>query len=252
MKLIHSFNLDALQAGIAINDDVPGHYYLLLDGALKPNLLRQLNKSGLPWLSVFTQNQDDLADLMAVSPLLLEWTPPQWPVVCYLLAYCDGLPMVSVWHSPEPLPQLAARLQPWCVVNADGSFFNLRYPDTRRLYDLDGILDEEQRGQFFGPAWRCLLPSRDGTGWQALHMATVAGEFAEKVVLSTSQTSQLIRAAETDEILYQLQFHSRINPHVLADCHPMAEAALRQADAQGIMDSHLRMNQCLAAIHSSN
>ncbi|BAK75953.1 mitochondrial ribosomal protein L55-like protein [Pseudogulbenkiania sp. NH8B] len=250
MKLIHSFDLEVLQENISAKDCDAGHHYLLLDGVLKPKLLHKLNKTGLPWLSVFTQSQNGPVELMAASPLLLEWFPSYWLEICKLLEFCDGLPMVSVWHSPEELPQLAARLYPWCVVDADGSFFNLRYPDTRRLLDLDRILNEEQRGQFFGPAWHCLLPNRNGKGWLALEMARFAGQVAEKVALSTSQTRQLIRGAETDEVLYQLHFHSRINPLVLADCHPATEGALLQADLLGVTDGQARMARCLDAIQA--
>lgn len=189
---------------------------------------------------------------MAVSPLLVEWSPTDWTEVCQLLAFCDGLPMVSIWHSPEALSQLAARLQPWCVVDADGSFFNLRFPDSRRLEDLGRILGDEQRGQFFGPANCCLLPNRNGKGWLALEMAKVAGEAAEKVALTATQTCQLIRAAEADEMLYQLHFHSHINPPVLADCYPAVAMVLQQADEQGVMDSHLRMTRSLDAIQSGS
>lgn len=252
MKLIHSFDLEALQASIASGDAESSRHYLLLDGALKPKLLPRLNKSGLPWLSIFTLDRNDQEELMAVSPLLVEWSLADWAGVCQLLAFCDGLPMVSIWHSPEALPQLAARLQPWCVVDADGSFFNLRFPDSRRLEDLGRILSDEQRGQFFGPANCCLLPNRNGKAWLALEIAKTAGVVAEKVVLTATQTCQLIRAAETDEMLYQLHFHSRINPPVLADCYPAVAVALQQADELGVMDSHLRMTRCLDAIQSES
>lgn len=251
MKLIHSFDLEALQASIASGHADSSHHYLLLDGALQPKLLPRLNKSGLSWLSIFTLDRNDQEELMAVSPLLVEWSPADWTEVCQLLAFCDGLPMVSIWHSPEALPQLAARLQPWCVVDADGSFFNLRFPDSRRLEDLGRILSDEQRGQFFGPANCCLLPNRNGKGWLALEMAKTAGAVAEKVVLTATQTCQLIRAAEADEILYQLHFHSRINPPVLADCYPAAERALQQADREGVDAPDERYMRCMAALRAT-
>lgn len=251
MKLIHSFDLAALQNHLPNSEHAAINQYLLLDGSQQARLLRAVKKCGQPWISVFTQNSDGLEELMAVSPILVQFWLGNWPIMQALLEPCDGLPMVSLWQTPESLSQLAQRLEPWCVVDADGTFFNLRYPDTRRLRDLDALLNAEQRRQFYGPSKSCLIPDRLGKGWHELQMPDRSAEPAEKVVLDTIQTNALISAAEADEILYQLHFHSRIQPAVLADCHASTVQALEQADAQGIDDASQRMAACHSFIQST-
>ncbi|MEN7431962.1 DUF4123 domain-containing protein [Chromobacterium sp. TRC.1.1.SA] len=249
MKLIHSFDIEGL-SGLLQQHGPLGedqHQYLLFDGALNPKLLQHLRRSGAPWRSVFTQSDDGDEQLMAASPLLMEWQAFQQAEAERLLRQCDGLPMVSVWRSKESLPELAARLLPWCVVKADDQHFNLRFPDTRRLEDIVGVLDDEQGGQFFGPATLCAAPSRFG-GWKTLPLPSKAEPPAEKVKLSAEQTLALIRAGEPDETLFQLQFHRAIHPAVLADCHPMVEKALAVADKNGVDAPDDRYQCCLDAL----
>ena len=248
MKLIHSLDLASLQNCLFSNARDGINQYLLLDGSQQPRLLRSLKKDGHPWISVFTQNQNGLDELMAVSPIFAELQPDNGSS---MLTLCDGLPMISLWQTPENLNQLAQRLEPWCVVDADGTYFNLRYPDTRRLRDLDAVFTEEQRRQFYGPATSCLIPDRLGKGWHALQMPDHSSDPAEKVVLDTIQTNALISTAEADEILYQLHFHSRIQPAVLADCHASAVQALQQADQQGIINPNQRMLACQALTNTN-
>ncbi|MCD4487310.1 DUF4123 domain-containing protein [Chromobacterium vaccinii] len=249
MKLIHAFDIEALfnllqQRGPF---DEEQHQYLLFDGALNPKLLQQLRRSGFLWRSVFTQSDDGDEQLMAASPLLMEWQASQQASVERLLMQCDGLPMVSVWHSTESLPELAARLLPWCVVKADDQHFNLRFPDTRRLKGIVGVLDDEQRGQFFGPATLCAAPTRFGA-WETLTLPREPLEAADKVTLNAEQTLALIRDGEEDETLFQLQFHRAIRPNVLADCYPVVEQALSQADKNGIDAPDDRYQSCLDAL----
>ncbi|AXE30508.1 DUF4123 domain-containing protein [Chromobacterium phragmitis] len=249
MKLIHSFDAEALAA--LLQKDAPFseslQQYLLLDGALNPGLLKHIRRSGMPWLSVFTQSDDGDEQLMSASPLLVQWEELRHAQIQRLLMQCDGMPMVSVWRSPESLPELAARLLPWCVVKADDQHFNLRFPDTRRLVDIVGVLDDEQRGQFFGPAVLCVVPTRFGA-WETLAMPREALPPADKAVLNAEQTLALIRAGEADETLYHMQFHRAIRPEVLADCHPAVEQALSQADKNDVDAPDERYQCCLDAL----
>lgn len=249
MKLIHSFDAAVLEHLLTQQDGINDYSYLLLDGALKPKLLHRLRASGLPWRSVFTQSDDGVEELMAASPLLAQFEMASFVQVRRLLEFCDGMPMVSVWRTPEGLIELAQRLLPWCVVKADDQYFNLRFPDTRRLLDIVGVLDDEQRTQFFGPASLCLRPLREG-GWLNLHVPVSEEKPADKVELDQGQTLALIRAGEADETLHQLQFHSHISPAVLADCYPVAERALQQADREGVDAPDERYMRCMAALRA--
>lgn len=250
MKYIHSFDWAELERRLAAVAEMPAHNsYLLLDGAQNPDLLRRLRASGLPWLSVFTQSDDGGKELMAASPLLAQFDPAFPEPLRRLLTFCDGMPMLSVWLSPESLSELAQRLLPWCVVKADDLHFNLRYPDTRRLPDIVAVQDAEQRGQFFGPASLCLLPARAG-GWHSLPLPTRALPPADKVVLDQAQTLALIRAGEADETLYQMHFHRYITPEVLADCYPAVERALSQADLEGQEEPDQRFERCMDALRA--
>lgn len=247
MKLIHSFDLATLQQLLQQPDNSSGNDYLLLDGALNPAILRRVRRSGLPWLSIFTQSNDGSDDLMAASPLLVQFDALAFEPVSKLLSHCDGMPMASLWRSPESLQALAQRLYPWCVVKADDMYFNLRYPDTRRLKDIVAVLNDTQHQQLFGPATRCLLPLRGG-GWECLPVSSSDMAAAEKVELDQAQTLALIRAGEADETLYQLQYHSHISPAVLADHYPSVESALQQADRAGLHAPDSRFTHCLAAL----
>ncbi len=248
MSLIHPLNLSALQALLETHAQEGVQAYLLLDGALAPRLLKAVKKSRLPWCSVFTQSDQGPDDLLSVSPLLVACSAQDSASLHTLLTPFAGLPLASVWHTPESLHALAARLRPWCVVEADGSFLNLRYPDARRLRDLDRVLDDTQRAQFFGPAHGCHVPDRYGEGWHPLSLPAQSHAPALKVVLDAAQTHALIRAAEADEILFQLHFHQRIQPAVLADAYPATETALLLADAQNQDSIPQRIAACLAAL----
>lgn len=250
MKLIHSFDVAELEQLLAQQAEENDNSYLLLDGALNPKVLRRLRASGLPWLSVFTQSDDGVEELMAASPLLAQFEMESFVQLCRLLEFCDGMPMVSVWRTPENLIELAQRLLPWCVVKADDQHFNLRFPDTRRLLDIVGVLSDEQHAQFFGPASLCLLPLREG-GWLNLPVPVCEEKPANKVELDQIQTLALIRAGEADETLFQMQFHSHIAPAVLADCYPVAERALQQADREGVDAPDERYMRCMAALRAT-
>ncbi|MDN0074499.1 DUF4123 domain-containing protein [Crenobacter sp. SG2303] len=184
---------------------------------------------------------------MAASPILVQFGMASFAQVHRLLGFCDGMPMASVWRTSESLSEFVQRLLPWCVVKADDQYFNLRFPDTRRLLDIVGVLSDEQRAQFFGPASLCLLPLREG-GWSCLPVPVSAEPPTDKVELDQAQTRALIRAGEADETLYQLHFHSHIAPAVLADCYPVAKRALQQADREGVDAPAERYMRCMAAL----
>jgi hypothetical protein len=73
-----------------------------------------------------------------------------------VLRLTDGWLMLSLIVTLESLDEMAQRLHPWCLVNADGQSFVFRFPDTRRLPCVVEVLTPEQHGAFFGPvlAWR--------------------------------------------------------------------------------------------------
>jgi hypothetical protein len=58
--------------------------------------------------------------------------------------------MVSAIVTLETFVELVDRLAAWCVVEVDDQYFNFRFPDTRRLPDILGVLKPEQIGALLG------------------------------------------------------------------------------------------------------
>lgn len=220
---------------------------LLLDGALNPDILKLLRRHQLPWFSVFAQGQSGDKTLLKASPLLLPCPDTGSPALRQLLEACNGLPMVSIWVTPERVEQLGERLHPWCVVKADDQYFNLRFPDTRRLPDIAAVLTPEQSAQLFGPASHCVYLGRDGQ-WQVLRHDGQNAAPAPKVELDAPQTLALIRAAEADETLHLLRRNSQ-----LPDCTPQIQyqclhETLNQADRAHIQAPDARYTLCQQAL----
>lgn len=185
--------------------DLPArHVHLLLDAAHHPHLLK------LPELRLFTyinlfQQAGISGDVEghALSPILLEARLEQLADLLRLIGQCDGLPMLSLWHTSESLEQLASRLLPWCIVSTDAQLLMLHFADTRILPALAVELDTLQRGQFFGSAHAVMYQHRDGL-FHSIALPDTPQTCAEKVSLTEAQVHALLKAGEADGTLHIL------------------------------------------------
>ncbi len=232
--------LDALQDKAAwIRNAWPdAHVFALLDCAFSESSYAAILKHSLPSRSLYDLSETPSRDLQAVSPTLILLTPetaPQWREV---LRLTDGWPMLSLIVTPESLDELAQRLSPWCIVNADGQPFVFRFPDTRRLPAIVDVLTPEQHGAFFGPAiaWHYRTRSAE---WAELPLPATPVPAADYVKLDTQQCARLVNDSEADAIMAHLNVNepTTLLPYHPAAAHQLVSQALKRADRYGIADT---------------
>lgn len=214
------------------------HVFALLDCAFAERAHTVIRKQQLPSRSLFDLSENPSHELQAVSPTLVPLTPdagPQWRDV---LRLTDGWPMLSLILTPESLDELALRLSPWCIVNADGQSFVFRFPDTRRLPAIVDTLTPEQHGAFFGPAraWRYRTRSAQ---WADLPLPAIPLPTADQVKLDARQCAQLIKDSEADEIMAYLSVNEPtvMLPYHPAAAHKLVTQGLKGADRYDIADA---------------
>jgi hypothetical protein len=221
--------LEKLDTALASSPGCMDTHCLLIDGVFVPGLHNSITKAvgsaphllfrGLPGFNDRTRD---------VSPFVLEY-PFFNLALKATLQSCSGWPMVSVITTNETCADLAKRLAAWCVVDADGQYLNLRFPDTRRLGDIVSILDETQRASFLGPisAWRVI--GRDGI-WQEIKLGVPNVAATVEPCLSPSQVVALIECSEADTILSQA-WYLNLQPKAVAKSvqYSIIELALAQA-----------------------
>jgi hypothetical protein len=232
--------LDALQDEIASirNTRPDAHVFALLDCAFAESTYAAILKHGLPSRSLYDLSETPSRDLQAVSPTLIPLTPetaPQWRDV---LRLTDGWPMLSLIVTPESLDELALRLSPWCIVNADGQPFVFRFPDTRRLSAIVDVLTPEQHGAFLGPAIAWQYRTRSAT-WAELPLPVTPLPAADYVKLDAQQYARLISDSEADAIMSHLNVNEppTLLPYHPAAAHELVSRALKRADRYGIADA---------------
>ncbi|GJI94495.1 hypothetical protein RugamoR57_12130 [Duganella caerulea] len=239
---------DALHASL---QDREGNVCLLVDGVHNELFYPTLKKSvGFRYLSLYATAPAADEETLGLAPILVQYSGEhrkQWDA---LLELTDGRPALSIIVTPESIEQLAARLIPWCVVDADGYTLALSFADTRILPALADALTPEQRGQFVGPAlqWRCT--GRDAS-WLELSLpapmpSEQAAPPADKVQLSAQQVAALMAASEADSIAYQFaQYISKpLAAYAAYDAHALIEQWLRVADRVQIEGNRDRFALC--------
>jgi hypothetical protein len=181
------------------------HIYALVEGVFDETCYPLLKRCGqLPFAALYGNMPGADDETLGVSPLVVEYAEAGRATWDALLKKTDGQPALSLIVSPEPLALLAARLEPWCIVNAAGYTLGLSFADIRILPELCKVLTPLQLAQFCGPAlhWQYVARSAD---WCALSLPASAAPPAPEVELDEQQCAQLISAAEADGVLYQLR-----------------------------------------------
>lgn len=203
--LINSFPADWKDALHASLRDSDGFIYALVEGVHNEALYQKLKKMDGPrYLPLYETAPSADDETLGLGPILVQYGDEyrkQWDS---LLEMTNGLPGLSIIVSPEQMHELAARLIPWCVVDADDYTLALSFADTRILPALVEALDVQQRGEFLGRATRWTYPGRDAA-WLTL---TLQPELAlppgKKVSLTAQQVAALMAASEADGVAYQM------------------------------------------------
>lgn len=194
---------ETLDASLRASD---GFIYALVEGVHNEAFYRKLKKlDGPRYQPLYATAPSADEETLGLGPILVQYGDEfhkQWNA---LLEMTDGLPALSIIVSPETMNELAARLIPWCVVDADDYAVALSFADTRILPALVDALDVRQRGEFLGPATRWFYPGRDAIWRELPAQPEQTLPPAEKVTLTAQQVSALMAAAEGDSIVYQMR-----------------------------------------------
>ncbi|NGZ85331.1 DUF4123 domain-containing protein [Duganella aceris] len=239
---------ETLHASLA---DARGAIYALVDGVHNELFYQQLKKAGcFHYESLYSTAPSADEETLGLAPILVQYSDEhrnQWDA---LIELTNGLPALSIIISPEPIEQMAARLIPWCVVDADGYTLALSFADTRILPALVNALTPQQRGQLFGPASLWSYPGRDAE-WQRLSVKSEnALPPAEKVELSAHQISALMASSEADSIAFQFGQHisKPLVAYTPAESHTMIRQWLQLADRAQIDGNQDRFALCAVGL----
>lgn len=227
-----------------------GFRYALIDCAFAPQC-HQLIKSHLgsgSWRSLYENMPGASDEAIRHSPVLLNIDAVERPLLDRVLLLTNGLPMLSFIRSNEPLESLFERLSPWCIVNADGQYFVLRFPDTRRLPDVLAALSPLQQMAFCGPEATWNFRRRDASWSSFLAPGKMASTSLAPCapVLDGDQCAVLIAGSEADEVIANLlqlspAYEAQHRPSVL---HALAVCGLAAADAMQFDTVAQRMRLC--------
>jgi len=244
--------IDALFADDGpLASDAEGSRYALIDCAFAPQC-HQLLKShlGSGSLRSLYENMPGASDeAIRHSPVLLNIDAVERPLLDRVLQLTDGLPMLSFIRSVELIESLFERLSPWCIVNADGQYFVLRFPDTRRLPDVLAALSPLQQMAFCGPGTTWHFRQRDASWNIFLAPGRAAASTSLPpcaLVLDGDQCAALIAGSEADEVVANLlqlspTYEAKHSPSVL---HALATCGLAAANAMQFDTVAQRMRLC--------
>lgn len=235
---------EALHASL---QDCAENVYALVDGVHNESFYRQLKKAEcFRYQSLYASAPAADEETLGLAPILVQYSGAHHKKWDALMELTDGMPALSIIVTPEPIEQLAARLAPWCVVDADGYTLALAFADTRILPALVAALMPEQRGQLLGPALRWRYTGRDAC-WQELPVEPEqALPPADQVELTAQQVAALMAASEVDSMVFQFgQYISKpLAAYAAHEAHAMIVQWLRVADRVRIEGHQDRLALC--------
>ncbi|WP_143450365.1 DUF4123 domain-containing protein [Janthinobacterium sp. BJB446] len=228
------------------------YIYALIDGVFDESCYPLLKRARhLRYEALFAGTPCADEETLTVSPLLVEFYDAGRFTWERLLEKANGHPALSLIVTPEPLQQLAARLAPWCIVDAADYTVALSFADTRILPQLFKTLTAQQLGQFCGPAHHWQYVTRKGD-WDDLILPAEALPAAVDISLSEQQCAQLMRAAEGDGILFQVRATSPrlLEPHAAEQAHALVEYWLGCADHARLETPPDRLDVCIFGLEN--
>lgn len=254
--VINEFAEDVVDQLLTMVGNSPHACHLLIDGVFLPSITSVVKRWPTPVAdryALFCERAHGDANSLAASPWLLPITGDT-SALRELVARCNRLPAVTLIRSPSDINTLLRRLKRWTVVNCGGMHFNFRYPDTRRLPGIYGVLTDAQRSTLFADdAWSFI--GRDGR-WHHLppytapvKTGTVAVDDVADPELSDPQFAALLADSEADEQLAAIWQDLPENSLVRTssrpeEVHAWATSALAQANRLSITDIPERTRLC--------
>lgn len=228
------------------------HIYALVDGVFDESCYPLLKRAQhLRYEALFAGTPCADEETLTVSPLLVEFRDAGRFTWERLLEKANGHPALSLIVTPEPLQQLAARLAPWCIVDAADYTVALSFADTRILPQLFKTLTAQQLGQLCGPAHHWQYVARNGD-WGDLTLPGEVLPAAVGISLSEQQCAQLMRAAEGDGVLFQVRATSPrlLEPHTAEQAHALVEYWLGCADHARLETPPDRFDVCIFGLEN--
>lgn len=244
--LTDPFHVDWLTDLMAHHASVPAgaNLHLLIDGAFRPGLFRELDKEPLVLFESLPSCSEETRD---VSPFVVQFEPNDRSL-CRLLCRCNGFPMVSAITTFETAEKLSERLAAWCIVEADDQRFNFRFSDTRRLPDIFRVLTDQQRGEISGNAVAWRFVGRNGE-WNEIAYPLTPGEFAvtARAKLDENQFKRLVSDSEPDEMWARLEYRGVTTHLPPSQRHAVLSSALSLVHERKI-DGNDTVRWCAASL----
>lgn len=194
-------------------------HYLLLDGVHHPKTYDLLIEKNHTFVSLFANKPSIQTEILRFSPLLVDVSDQNHSSWMSIVERCSGLPMLSMLVTKEPLLALQSRLTKYTTANNGDDFYNVRYPDTRRLLGFLKILTLSQQTEFKGPTILWLYVDRKGH-WQKLPLNPIPASLKapkDYFVMTNKKLELWLEDAELDGILYEI---SQQTPELLAPYKP--------------------------------
>lgn len=224
-----------------------GFVYALVDGVHNEAVYQKLKKMDyLLYQPLYATAPSADEETLGLGPILVQYSNmyrKRWDAI---LDLTNGRPALSIIVTPEPMDRLAARLIPWCVVDADAYTVALSFADTRVLPTLVEALGDQQRGEFLGPATRWIYPGRDAAWLPMMVEPEKALPAPVKVALTAQQVSALMTASEPDSIAYQMSQYigKPLAGYTPFDAHVMISRWLQVADHVKLESNRDRFALC--------
>lgn len=238
---------------IWINDpslaDGEARLSVLIDGAQCEGALRLVQRTDLTYRALFAVLGAANADVLALSPLLVEYRPGDTAAWIRLMQLGDGYASSTLLISHESIEDLARRLAAWCRVDADGQFLLLRMADARVLATLLDILPAAPRAELLGPTIRIAPMARDGV-WRDIAVQPAEAPAASRVTLDAQCCARLLAATEADEMYAQIRALSptHLDGRLPETNYRAIRQALVDAERDGVQQPADRLARCLTAL----
>ncbi|MFC0337342.1 protein of unknown function [Kushneria avicenniae] len=177
--------------------------YFLMDAAFNKDAVLPFLRTHVAqehWYALYADAPNASDRVLAVSPILMTLRNLPRDLLIELFRLTDGMPMLSLIITPEPMTALIERLSAFQVVTVQEMRFVLRLSDTRRLPQLVGMLNAQQHAELMGPTLTWYYVDR-ATRWQSLALPDFVAEPPRRVAFDDEQTADLLEMNTIDALM---------------------------------------------------
>ena len=232
------------------------YFYLLFDGVQNPDLYSSLNNSSLSYKSLFEKKSGMKEQTLRLSPFIVQISPQRIDQWQNLVEQCNGIPMLSLLISREPLHLLQNRLIKYCTTVQDKQFFNVRYMDTRRLRDLYQLLPNADKSRWLAGIAQWHFINREGK-WEKLFGMAYDNDIRQQAVepvsesdhffeLSEMRFNLFVEKSEADNILHYIldEKPNLLNNYRPSEAYHLVKEGLTLADKHQLTAHSDRQKCC--------